>query len=62
MELSKKQKQQLSYITARSLESLGHYKSCLKKMDLYREKIQCGTGEWKKLTSHQKTWAANDDR
>ena len=41
---------------------LGHYKSCLKKMDLYREKVQYGMGEWKKLTSHKKTWAVNDDR
>lgn len=41
---------------------LGHYKSCLKKLDLYREKIQYGTGEWKKLTSHKKTWGVNDDR
>ena len=34
---------------------LGHYKSCLKKMDLYREKTKYETGDWKKLTSHQKT-------
>ena len=37
-------------------------KSCLKKMELYREKIEYGTSEWKNLTSHQKTWAFNDDR
>ena len=24
---------------------LGYYKSCLKKMDLYREKVQYGTGK-----------------
>ena len=41
---------------------LGHYNSCLKKMDLYRKKVQYGTGEWKKLTSHKKTWAVGDDR
>ncbi len=41
---------------------LGHNHSCLKKMDLYREKVRYGTGEWKKLTSHKKTWAVNDDR
>ena len=41
---------------------LGHYKSCLKKMDLYREKVVYGTGEWKKLTSHKNTWGVNDDR
>ena len=41
---------------------LGHYKSCLKKIDLYREKVVYGTDEWKKLTSHKKTWGVNDDR
>ena len=41
---------------------LGHYKSCLKKMNLYREKVVYGTDEWKKLTSHKKTWGVNDDR
>ena len=41
---------------------LGHYKSCLKKMDFYRENVHYGTSEWKKLTSHKKTWSANDDR
>ncbi len=34
---------------------LGHYKSCLQKKDLYREKVQYGTDEWNKLTSHKKT-------
>lgn len=41
---------------------LGHYKSCLRKMDLYRNGVTYGTGEWKKLTSHKKTWSPNDDR
>ena len=41
---------------------LEYYKSCFKKMDLYREKIQYETDEWKKLTSHKKTWGVNDDR
>lgn len=27
-----------------------------------REKIQYGTGDWKKLTSHKKAWVVNDDR
>ena len=40
----------------------GYYKSCLKKMDLYRENIQYETSEWRKLTSYNKTWFANDDR
>lgn len=31
------------------------YKSCLKKIDLYRENVQYGTGEQKKLTSHKKS-------
>ena len=34
---------------------LGHYKSYLKKMDLYAEKLVYGTDEWEKLTSHKKT-------
>ncbi len=41
---------------------LGHYKRCLKKIDLYREKVVYGTDEWKKLTSHKKTLGVNDDR
>ncbi len=41
---------------------LGHYKSCLKKVDLYREKVVYRTDKWKKLTSHKKTWGVNDDR
>ena len=40
---------------------LSHYTSCLKKMELYREKIEYGTSEWKKLTSHQKIWAVNEE-
>lgn len=31
-------------------------------MELYEEKIEYGTSAWKKLISHQKTWAVNDDR
>lgn len=30
-------------------------------MDLYREKVQYGTGEWEKLTHHKKTWGVNGD-
>lgn len=40
---------------------LGHYTSCLKKIELYREMIEYGTSEQKKLTAHQETWAVNDD-
>ncbi len=46
----------------KSSNILGHYKSCLKMMDLYRKKVQYGTYEWKKLTSHKKTGGVNDDR
>ena len=42
--------------------NLGHYKNYLKKMDLYKKKIQYKTGEWKKLTFHQKTLAVNDNK
>ena len=42
-------------ILVKSSTILGHYKSCFKKMDLYREKVVYGTREWKKLTSHKKT-------
>lgn len=38
----------------KELTILGHYKSCLKNMDLYREKIQFGTREYKKLISYKK--------
>ena len=46
----------------KSLTILRHYKICLKNMDLYREKVVYWTDEWKKLTSHKKIWAVNDDR
>jgi hypothetical protein len=41
---------------------LGCYSSCLKKMELYRTGIIYGSGEWKKLTSHQKPYLPGDDR
>jgi hypothetical protein len=41
---------------------LGCYRSCLKKMDLYRQGIVYGSGQWKKLTSHQKPYLPGDDR
>lgn len=41
---------------------LEHYKSCLKKMGLYKKNIQYRTSEWKKLISYKKTWPADDDR
>ena len=41
---------------------LNHYKSCLRKMDLYCNKVKYGTSEWKKLTSHKKTWSWNNDQ
>lgn len=36
--------------------------SCLKKMELYRQGVAYGSGEWKKLTSHQKPYLPGDDR
>lgn len=41
---------------------LGHYKICLKKMDLYAEKVVYGTGEWKKLRFHKKIQDVNDNK
>ena len=41
---------------------LACYKSCLRKMDHYRRGIAYGSGEWKKLTSHQKMYLPGDDR
>jgi hypothetical protein len=41
---------------------LACYKSCLEKMDHYRRGIAYGSGEWKKLTSHQKVYLPGDDR
>lgn len=41
---------------------LGHYKGCLKKMDLYRQGINYGTTEWQTLASHQKPKGNHDDR
>lgn len=41
---------------------LRNYKSCLKKSDLYRENIQYGINEEKKLNSYKKIWLINDDR
>ena len=31
-------------------------------MDLYQEKVQYGTGEWKKRTFHKKIWGVYNDR
>ena len=41
---------------------LRHYKSCLRTIDFYQEKIQYETIEWKKLTSYKKTWAVGNNR
>jgi hypothetical protein len=41
---------------------LGNYNSCLKKMELYRQGVAYGSGEWKSLTSHQKAYVPGDDR
>jgi hypothetical protein len=39
---------------------LGNFNSCRKMMELYRQGITYGTGEWKKLTSHQKVYIPED--
>ena len=59
-ELRKDEPKALKHI--KSFTILRYYKSCLKKMDLYREKVQYRLDEWKKLTSHKKTWGVNNDR
>ena len=41
---------------------LGNFNSCRKMMELYRQGITYGTGEWKKLTSHQKVYIPGEDR
>ena len=40
----------------------GNYKSCMRKMELYRRGVGYRTAEWKKLTSHQKVYIRGDDR
>lgn len=46
----------------KKLTILSYYNSCFKKIDLYKEKKQYKKGEQKKLTSHKKTQAANDNK
>lgn len=41
---------------------LGNYNRCMKVMELYRQGVAYGTGEWKRLTSHQKTYIPGEDR
>ena len=40
----------------------GSYKSCMRKMELYRRGVGYGTVEWKNLTSHQKVYIHGEDR
>ena len=40
---------------------LEYYNSCMEKMDRYREGVEYGSLQWKKLTSHQKPWNKGDD-
>lgn len=40
---------------------LGHFDSCMRKMDRYREGVEYGSTQWKKLTSYQKPWRKGDD-
>ena len=41
---------------------LGNYNSCMRKMELYRQGVAYGSGEWKKLTSHQKAYVSGENR
>jgi hypothetical protein len=41
---------------------LGNYKSCMKKMEIYRRGIRYGTKQWRDLTSHQKVYVRGEDR
>jgi len=41
---------------------LACFNSCMRKMELYRQGVAYGSGEWKKLTSHQKPYQPGDDR
>ena len=41
---------------------LANYHSCMRRMQLYRDGVSYGGGEWKKLTSHQKVYVPGDDR
>ena len=41
---------------------LGNYKSCMRKMELYRRGVSYGTVEWKNLTCHQKVYVQGEDR
>jgi hypothetical protein len=50
----------LAHVASKTI--LGNFNSCLKKMDLYWRGVAYGSGEWKKLTSHQKTYSPGDDR
>ena len=52
----------LSLTSVKNSTILGHDKSCLKKMELYRKGVQYGTAEWKKLTSHQRIYIPGEDR
>lgn len=41
---------------------LGNFNSCMRMMELYRQGVAYGTGEWKQLTSHQKVYVRGEDR
>jgi hypothetical protein len=44
------------------LTILANYHWCLRMMELYRQGVAYGTGEWKKLTSHQRAYIPGEDR
>ena len=41
---------------------LGNCRSCLRKMELYRQGVGYGDAEWKILTSRQKVYVPGDNR
>ena len=41
---------------------LGNFDRCMRQMELYRQGIAYGTGEWTKLMSHQKAYVPGEDR
>jgi hypothetical protein len=42
--------------SVRNSTILGNYHSCLRKMELYRDKITYGSTEWKALSSHKRVY------
>ena len=52
----------LALVHVKNSTILGNFKSCMRMMELYRQGVAYGTGEWKKLTSHQRAYIPGEDR